>query len=67
MNDSDIRFDLLMALVILPLVMVLLIPIGFISIGYMLLKIIYNETIGLLWQRIKEKRKTCQTHYLGAD
>lgn len=59
MNDSDIRFDLLMALVILPLVMVLLIPIGFISIGYMLLKIIYNETIGLLWQRIKEKRKTC--------
>ena len=59
MNDSDIRFDLLMALVILPLVMVLLIPIGFISIGYMLLRIIYNETIGLLWQRIKEKRKTC--------
>ena len=59
MNDSDIRFDLLMALVILPLVMALLIPIGFISIGYMLLKIIYNETIGLLWQRIKEKRKTC--------
>lgn len=58
-NDSDIRFDLLMALVILPLVMVLLIPIGFISIGYMLLRIIYNETIGLLWQRIKEKRKTC--------
>ena len=59
MNDSDIRFDLLMALVILPLVMVLLIPIGFISIGYMLLKIIYNETISLLWQKIKEKRKTC--------
>ena len=54
MNDSDIRFDLLMALVILPLVMILLIPIGFISIGYMLLRIIYNETIGVLWQKLKK-------------
>ena len=59
MNDSDVRFDLLMALVILPLVMILLIPIGFISIGYMLLRIIYNETIGVLWQKLKKRKKTC--------
>lgn len=57
MNDNDIKFELLLGCLVLPLMLVFIIPMGFISVGYSIVRYIYNNTINKLWQKIKAKKR----------
>lgn len=57
MNDNDIKFELFLGCLVLPLMLVFIIPMGFISVGYSIGRYIYNNTINRLWQKIKAKKR----------
>lgn len=57
MNDNDIKFELFLGCLVLPLMLVFIIPMGFISVGYSIIRYIYNNTINKLWQKIKARKR----------
>lgn len=57
MNDNDIKFELFLGCLVLPLMLVFIIPMGFISVGYSIVRYIYNNTINKLWQKIKARKR----------
>ena len=57
MNDNDIKFELFLGCLVLPLMLILIIPMGFISVVYSIGRYIYNNTISKLWQKIRTRKK----------